>query len=345
LTQRPGHAILNAMRRASCLLALVCCAGFGGCATLKSDAQGAPAQAYDPVLARNLPIYEGSSGAAVDWDHMIARLRSADVIILGEQHDDARAHAVQLAIVQDVLTASETDSHERTPAALSMEMLERDEQDLVRDYVDGFIDASAFAKLTESENWGGKGSWSVWYQPIIDAAIQGGARVIAANAPRRYVRLARLEGYERLEAMSDPRRSLFDLPQGEPDAEYHRRFIEVMSNGGHGDAAKPAPDAAAPEESVAPAITNGFRSQLLWDSTMGASIAAASAAGARPVIHLVGQFHSDFRGGTVQQVQVRLPDARIVTISMQRAAGEQLLDEDRDRADFVIYTGDSNRRR
>ena len=70
------------------------------------------------------------------------------------------------------------------------------------------------------------------------------------------------------------------------------------------------------------------------------SIAKARARGARKVIHLVGQFHCDFEGGTVQQLRRFRPADRILVISMQRAEPVKLLDEDLGRADIVIYTGE-----
>jgi hypothetical protein len=79
--------------------------------------------------------------------------------------------------------------------------------------------------------------------------------------------------------------------------------------------------------------------QLVWDATMGASIAKARRSGARKVVHIVGQFHSDFNGGTVQELRRHLPHAHVLTITMQRDEPDALREEDRDRADIVIYTG------
>ena len=76
-------------------------------------------------------------------------------------------------------------------------MLERDEQMLVTDYVEDVIDLRTFMDLTHSASWSGAGSWRGWYHPMIDRAKDdrdAGARVVAANAPRRYVRLARTDG-------------------------------------------------------------------------------------------------------------------------------------------------------
>lgn len=302
---------------------------------------------------RQLPVFDARSGDAIDWPSMLERLAGADVIILGEQHDDGVAHAVQLAVTQDVAA--------RYPGrgALSMEMLERDDQPLADDYLDGLIDAATFAKLTSSESWAGEGSWKNWYQPIIDAAADEGWRIVAANAPRRYVRKASDgDDYDTLRAIPQPRRSLYDFPQTWP-AEYRQRFVDVMSGKGDDDeddqdepastapasapASQPASRPASPHGPLKPEqVDSALRTQMLWDATMADSIARARRSGSKPVIHLVGQFHSDFAGGTVQETRARLgKSARILTISMQRrdVAATSLRASDRDRADFVIYTG------
>ena len=72
---------------------------------------------------------------------------------------------------------------------------------------------------------------------------------------------------------------------------------------------------------------------------MAASIVDARRAGAKKIIHLIGQFHSDFQGGTVAQLKARWPRVKLLVISMQREEGTSLREEDRGRADVVIYTG------
>ena len=72
---------------------------------------------------------------------------------------------------------------------------------------------------------------------------------------------------------------------------------------------------------------------------MAASIAEARRRGAPAVVHLVGQFHCDFDGGTVQRLRSMRPRDRVLTISLRPGEGPALLEEDEGRADIVIYTG------
>ena len=87
-------------------------------------------------------------------------------------------------------------------------------------------------------------------------------------------------------------------------------------------------------------MLHGFMKQVLYDTTMADSIARALDAGAGKVIHLVGQFHSDHEGGTVAELRRLAPAARILTVSLVPGAPEALAEDDRDRADIVIYTGE-----
>lgn len=293
---------------------------IAGCVTPRyspgADFPAANVPAHMSDSPRELPMFTGVGGRAMDWTGLLDAIDWADIIILGETHNDGMAHAVQLAIVEDTF--------DRWPrSALAMEMLERDEQLLVDDYFDGIIDTATFVRLTFSENWGGEGSWDEWYQPIVDAARNGGHRLIAANAPRRYVRMARVQGYPALRALPRERRAYFDLPRELPRDAYFERFSEVMSH----------------IESPT-ALDAIYRSQMTWDATMARSILRARPSRNAKVVHLVGRFHSDFEGGLVQEIRRHRPWSRILVVSMIAVDSLELREEDVGRADVVIYTGE-----
>jgi uncharacterized iron-regulated protein len=281
----------------------------------------------------------------------------ADVVVLGEEHDDAVGHAFQLAVVQDVLR--------RWPdSAVSMEMFDRTEQAVVDDYLADFIDLEAFQERTASTRWLklsrqyaageldrktfekriGRLGWPDWegnYQPIVDAAKTAGAPVIAANTPWLvYMSVARRDGFDRLDDVTAAQRALFEVPDQVPDGAYRERFWEVLAGRAEGEAADTADD---DQDGAHPGfddemILGMFRGQLVMDATMAASIAEARQAGAEKVVHLVGHFHSDFEGGLVQELRFRDPDARILVITVLAEAESELRDQDLGRADFVVYT-------
>ncbi len=291
----------------------------------------------------------------------MSRVAVTDVTIIGELHDDAVGHAFQRAVVEDAVA--------REPnLALSMEMLDRSEQSIVDDYVADLIDREKFYELTASTRWRkvakeylageinkskfkerilriGWPDWETNYQPIIDAAKDGGGRIVAANAPwLRYSKLITEDGYEKLETLTDEQRRLIETPEVPDSGTYRERFWEVMVDRAEGEEPeKPEsddddPDAAHMELSDE-VVRRSFHSQMMYDATMAGSIAEALESGASKVIHLVGQFHSDFEGGTVLELRRRFPGARILLISMQKESVATLREEDTDRADIVVYTG------
>jgi uncharacterized iron-regulated protein len=89
-----------------------------------------------------------------------------------------------------------------------------------------------------------------------------------------------------------------------------------------------------------------YQAQCVKDETMAESIVqqrAAAALNGRPplIVHVNGAFHSDFGLGTASRVRRRLPDARVAIITMVPVADLDTLalsDEDRRRADYLVYT-------
>lgn len=265
----------------------------------------------DPWSPRALAMFEGRSGRVLTWADLFEGVAWADVIIVGETHDNLRAHELQRAIVEDAVTSFPN-------VALSLEMLETDEQPIVDAYLAGSIDQATFEERTGSRDWAAKDSWKEFYQPAIDEVKGTGGRVIAANAPRRYVRLARTDGYAAIAALPPAERALVATPSTMTGGAYRARFEEFMS----GD----------PET-----VASLYRSQQTWDATMARSIANALDAGSDKVIHLVGSFHSDWDGGLVDQLRRRKPFARILTVTVVPEEARILVERDRDRADAVVY--------
>ena len=357
----------------SCLLILPitfpCLVGVGCSSRHHFDRY--PASAWSPLhesfdvakAPRSLPMFATESGAALDWQDLLEAVEWADVVILGEQHDDAVGHAVQLAVVEDAVLHF-------PGTALSMEMLDREEQALVDDYLANFIKRDMFLEQTASTKWLriardylaeeidhetfekrilriGWPDWESNYQPIIDAAKEAGSSVVAANTPwLRYMSVANREGYERLCTLTDVQKRLFARPKRQSYKQYRQRFWQVMVGRAEGEP-PPPPEEDAEEGAEAPhrqmtdeQVRGAFRGQLIMDATMADSIAEALRNGAEKVVHLVGQFHSDFEGGTVQELRRRKRGVKILTVSMQRADAVALREDDHGRADIVIYTGE-----
>lgn len=277
-------------------------------------------------------IFDGTSGAATTWEDLALRASEADVLVLAEQHDDGPGHRLQAALANAILKQSK--------AALCMEMLERDEQPLVDAYLASEISADTLADLTESEDWGGKGQWPTFYQPLVDAAKDHGTALIAANAPRRLVRLARLEGFERLAALGTAFPGQYVQPEMIEQAAYAERFKDTMRqhtmpppSNKKRKTSSAATDMPAMSEEKLEAM---FRAQQVWDATMADSVVQAQREHGKAIL-VVGQFHTDFDGGLLLRMKAAAPELRILTISVQQEAADTLAESDKGRATYVVY--------
>ena len=268
-----------------------------------------------------LPMFLGD-GTPTEWNDVVDLAGEVDIVVIGEEHDDARAHDFQRVLYEALL---ERDGN----TAIALEMFERDEQDTVDGWLAGDVDTETLVADTNSVNWGGAGTWYRFYQPIIDLARVAGTPVIAANAPRRYVRQARIEDYESLRSLPDEEREWFDLPDALDRGPYFRRFADIMRELRNDDDLDDA------------AVDAVFRSQQVWDATMAASVVEAIGRNdVDRVVLLIGRFHSDLEGGTIVELRKRRPESRILVLSCVGRTGsvDGLDPEDLDRGDVVVYT-------
>ena len=216
----------------------------------------------------------------------------------------------------------------RPGAAVSLEMLERDDQRAVDEYLAGVIPVDELVDSTGVRHWAGPGTWMPWYQPVVDVARTRGSPVVAANAPRRFVSQARTAGYGPLADLPPDDRALFDIPESLPRDAYRERLADLMRE------AREGTDDPPPTEGEIDAFQ---RAQLVWDATMAASVARALD-GAPAVVHLAGAFHIGRDGATVTELRRRRPEARVITIVCVDAASGALRPEDAGLADIVVYT-------
>ncbi|MFO0828205.1 MAG: ChaN family lipoprotein [Phycisphaerales bacterium] len=279
---------------------------------------------WKPDAPRTLAMFEGDTGRIATWYDLMEGIWWADVVFVGETHTDMAGHRVELAIVDDTLAA-----HPGT--VVSMEMFERDHQAALDEYLAGTIDLAALIERAKTRRWEFKEvpemKWENSYQPIVDAAKAQGARVVASNAPREFTRIAKSDGYDALRALPPDKQALFNVPTYVDHGRYRHRFNETMSE------EKLAPSA---EKSEYDAI---FRAQQVWDATMATSIARELDKGAKKVVHIVGQFHVEWRGGIVGQLRALRPQTKILVVTIVPDDADELAPDDAGRADVVIYSG------
>jgi uncharacterized iron-regulated protein len=140
----------------------------------------------------NFRIYD-AKGRAATVQQIIDAIGKSDAIFLGENHDDAIAHYLQLEIIKKAF-----DNYGKNRnIVLSMEMFERDVQTIVDEYLDDLITEKKF--LDDSRPWN---NYKNDYRPLVEYAKQNKLAVIAANAPRRYVNMVSRNGRDSINNLS-----------------------------------------------------------------------------------------------------------------------------------------------
>ncbi len=164
-------------------------------------------------------IYD-AEGNEAPFDALLERALSSDVVLVGEEHDDPIAHWLQAELLKNLLEKSGD-----RPVALSLEMFERDVQHVVDEFMDGLISESHFKKSGRA--WS---NYDTDYRPMVEAAMEAGIPVIAANAPRRYVNRVSREGAESLDDLSSRARSwLAPLPYEGASEDYSAQWNAMMA--------------------------------------------------------------------------------------------------------------------
>jgi len=304
-------------------------ASLTGCTTtaVRTEDSRLAAAAADPT---RLTILRGD-GSKAAWEEVVAAASGADAVLLGECHGQIVGQAFQSKFFRDLIS--------RQPSAGgALEFFERDEQAALDDYLNGVSSESEFRRATRRTD----SNYTPGHRTIVEECKAAGRPVAAANAPRRYVRLARQDGFDRLGNLSAEQKRLFVVPEFLPEGRYRDDFFKVMggekllkAEDGSGDPAKAAAEAKQREN-----ISNAFRSQSVWDWTMADSVAMEMDRGGKPVVLVVGRFHIDHAGGLVQALRHMRPGAKIVTITNIDAWAGEIREEDRGIADFVVYVGE-----
>jgi len=262
-------------------------------------------------------ITDTRTGRAISSGALLDRLAEADVVFLGEQHTDPATHALELSVLEGL--------HRRAGArlALGMEMWERDAQPALDSYLHGRTDEAAFLKTARP--WS---SYKTDYRPLVEYAKANGIPVLAANVPQA---IASAVGKRGLAALADaPPGQAARLVQAPQDGAWVR-FKAVMESmgGAHGGAAM---DAAT--------VGRFYEAQCVRDETMAETIVRRlEAAPGGLVLHVNGQFHSDYGDGIPRRVLWRRPLARGIIVSFVPVADVKRAPPAADRglADYIVY--------
>jgi uncharacterized iron-regulated protein len=270
------------------------------------------AGAQDTTPVRIPHIVDNKTGKVIELKEMVSAAANYDVIFLGEIHDNDAGHQFQLDVIRGLVESGRD-------IAISTEQFERDVQGAVDDYLADRITEEAF--LAASRPWK---NYPFHYRPIIELGKKHKIPVIAGNLPRRLAAI--LAADQPIAAHEQVFAARSRTPQ--PDL-YWTNFVASM---------KDHAGAESPEK-----IKSFYAAQCAKDDAMAEAIAdfmAVNRHRPRIVVHLCGQFHSDYGLGTAFAVAPRHPLLRsaIVTMELIPKTGSPDLQAVNDRAHFTFWT-------
>ena len=222
--------------------------------------------------------------AALDQTNMSAladQLRGADVIVVGEVHDNPIHHLVQADLLRRL-----------RPAAVAFEMLTPDAAADVRAHLAGGGDAMGISDVAGWQNSG----WPDWriYAPVFQAAA--GAYIEGGAVPRPALMAAIRSGQTRI---SDPGLAAWlSRPLPAPLQQAAEKQMIAAHCG-------KLPEQAAP---------GMVRAQRLRDASFAAAVLRARQAALGPVILITGSGHARRDRGVPAALARAAPDLRVISV-------------------------------
>src|SRR4029450_10146362 len=151
-------------------VALALLMAAGGCARAAQIEWESPVEREHPLVGK---VWDVSANTAISEATLNARLAGSRFVMLGERHDNPDHHVLQAKLVRALVEAG------RHPA-VGFEMLSTDDTAAVARYLGrGPKDAAGLGAAVN----GGRRGWPEWrfYQPIAQAALDGGLPIVATN--------------------------------------------------------------------------------------------------------------------------------------------------------------------
>jgi uncharacterized iron-regulated protein len=245
-----------------------------------------------------------AKGKKVSYKKMIKTLVKQDMVLFGEQHNNAIAHWLQLEVTKKL--------NESRNLELGAEMIEADNQDALDLYMLDSIDQKGLDTLARL--WP---NYRTDYAPLVDFAKTNSKSFTATNIPRKYASMVYRGGFEALDTLTEVEKSwMAPLPMAfDANLATYQSILKMM--GAHG----------TPELVM---------SQASKDATMAHFILKTHTAG-NLFLHYNGAFHSDYYEGILWYLKRQAPNLRYATIStVVQSDIDKLETEHLNKADFII---------
>ena len=257
-------------------------------------------------LAQDKQPYQiyNKDGKKATYKKLLKAAGETEVVLFGEHHDNSLIHWLQLELTKDL--------SEKKPLVLGAEMIERDNQKQLDQYLKGEIDQKAFDTVARLWN-----NHKTDYKPLVDLAKEKNYPFIATNIPRRYASKVYKGGFEALEGLTAEERIwVAPLPIAYDATLPGYMKMQEMAGGHGGD--------------------NLPKAQAVKDATMGYFIAQNLKKGTI-FVHYNGTYHSDNFEGINWYLKKEKPGVKIVTIAaVSQKDISKLEKEYLNSADFII---------
>ena len=157
---------------------------------------------------------EPDSGQILDRHDFMKTLSKKQVVLLGEQHDNAEIHRRQLNVATMLYT-------HRPNIIMGFEMFPASKQPVLDEWVAGKLTTDEFLKAVEWDKvWGFS---KELYLPLFHFCRQNNIRMAALNCPRELVRRVGREGWE-----SIPENERDGLTPAAPALPGYKAFLESL---------------------------------------------------------------------------------------------------------------------
>lgn len=233
------------------------------------------------------PTWRDHTGAPLPHPDLIARAAAARVVLLGERHDRADHHRLQLHVAAALAG--------RRPVALGFEMFPARVDPVLAEWVAGGLSEADFLSRTDwPACWGFDAGL---YLPLFRFCREMGIPMFGLNVRRDLVRAVGASGWDGVE---DALKEGLTRPAPSPAA--YRRFIFELTGG-----ARPSRKAQSPDD---PAFDGFVAAQEVWDRAFAERLARMSRdAPERLAIGIMGMGHVQFGGGVPWQLRaLGIPD-------------------------------------
>lgn len=263
------------------------------------------------LLAQDKQPYQlyNAEGKKTSYKKMLKEAEKADIVLFGELHNNAISHWLQYELTSDL--------EKKEDLILGFEMLERNQDELMDQYMKGKIDQKQLDSLTKM--WQ---NYKTDYKPLVDFAKDKKIDVCACNVPRYLANKVYKNGFEGLDDISSQEKEWM-APLPIPYDASLPGYVEMMQMmGGHGGENLP-------------------KSQAIKDATMAYFITKAWKKD-HVLIHFNGAYHSNNYEGIVWYLKKYKPELKIMTITTESVKEVKKFDNDFTKeADFIIQVDDN----